>query len=376
MTRIKIARSPEELTPEWLTAALRESGVIHDASVTGVRAETIGVGAGFLGQLARLHLSYDRLGPGAPATMIAKMPTLDPGGREICRIFQFYEHEIGFYDEVAPGVSIRVPRAYYTAMDVAADDYLLLLEDITDARVGDEVAGCSVQEAEQAIRSIAEFHAAWWEHPKLDEISWMPDTNAPVDQSAESAYNQAWEPFLQMFGDKLSPAMRAIGDEMRTHVIDLLDSMAPAPHTIVHGDYRLDNIFFGAPGAAHPIAVIDWQMTSRGRGIGDVAFFLVSCIDPAVRRAHERRFVELWHGIATGGRVGYSVDDAWTDYRRAALSCNLYTVIGAANLDAANERGMALFNAWFTRRNAAIEELDAGELMPGVAGRSAGQPPG
>jgi hypothetical protein len=278
-------------------------------------------------------------------------------------MFQFYEHEIRFYDEVAPDVSLRVPRAYYTAMDVAADDYLLLLEDITDARCGDEVAGCSAEEAEQAIRGIAEFHAAWWEHPRLAEMALEPDAQALENQSAEEAYNQAWEPFLQMFGDKLSPAMRAIGGEMRTHLIDLIDAMAGPPLTIAHGDYRLDNIFFGAPGAAHPVAVIDWQLTGPGPGIGDVAFLLASCIDPAIRRAHERRLVELWHGIAAGGRGGYSLDDAWTGYRRMVLFCNFYTVIGIANLDAANERGVWLFNAWFTRRNAAIEELNAGELM-------------
>jgi hypothetical protein len=353
-----------DITPEWLTAALRQRGVIGDARVTGVEAETIGVGAGFLGQLARLRLTYDRPGAGVPATMIAKMPTLDPGGRAICGIFQFYEREIRYYDEVAARVSLRVPGAYYTAMDVPADDYLLLLEDIADARVGDEVAGCTAAEAELAIRAIAEFHATWWESPKLDEITWMPYINAPVHQSAEASYNEAWAPFLESFGDRLSPAMRAIGEEMRGHVIDLLNSLEPAPRTIVHGDYRLDNIFFAAAGAAQPIAAIDWQITSRGRGIFDAAYFLVSCIDPAVRRAEERRLVELWHGIATGGRGAYTFDDAWTDYRRAALYCNVYTVIGIANLASANERGLALFNAWLTRRNTAIEELEAGELMP------------
>lgn len=366
-TSSAIPRTMAELTPAWLTAALRERGVIGaQTSVTQAWSESIGAGAGFLGQLARVHLRYDGEAAGAPATLIAKMPTLDPGGRAVCRIFQFYEREIRFYEQIASGVSqLRVPRAYYTAMDIDADDYLILLEDVCDARMGDEVAGCTAEEAERVVRSIAAFHAAWWESPQLDQVDWMPYINAPVHQSAEGSYNQAWEPFLEMFGEKLTPAMREIASNMRAHVIDLLNSLEAPPRTIVHGDYRLDNVFFCAAGAPQTVATIDWQISSRGRGIFDVAYFLSSCVDPEIRRAEERRLVRLWHEIATAGHEGYSFYDAWTDYRRAVLYCNVYTVIGIGTLDAANERGMALFNAWLTRRCAAIEDLNAGELMPG-----------
>jgi hypothetical protein len=111
------------------------------AHVTAVEAQSLGVGVGVLGQVARLKISYDRSEPGAPATAIVKMPTLDPGGREICRIFQFYEREIRFYEEIASKISMRVPRCSATAMDTQADDYLILLEEMTDVTVGDEVAG-------------------------------------------------------------------------------------------------------------------------------------------------------------------------------------------------------------------------------------------
>jgi hypothetical protein len=359
-----IPRSIEQITPDYLSETLRSRGLIDRARVASLECQGIGAGVGFLGQLARLHLTYDGDAPGAPRSVVVKMPTLDPGGREVCRIFQFYEREIRFYDEVARDVELRVPRCYFSSMDIEADDYLLLLEDITDARIGDEVAGCTAAEAEKAVRSIAAFHAAWWESPKLDRLDWMPYINSPVNQSAEASYNQAYEPFLQSFGDRLSPAMRTIADTMRTHVIDLENQLEPAPRTILHGDFRLDNIFFSKPDAASAIALIDWQISNRGRGVFDVAYFLASCVEPDVRRENEERLMRMWHTIATGGRGGYSFDDAWTDYRRAVLFCNVYTVVGIGTLDAANERGTALFHAWLRRRSAAIEDLDAGKLLP------------
>jgi len=117
-----------DITPAWLTSVLRDGGSVRAASVTGIAVEPIGVGVGFLGQLARLRLTYDRPEAGAPASVIGKFPTLDPGGRQICQMFRFYEREVLFYRELARHVPVRVPRCWGSVMDVAADDYLILLE--------------------------------------------------------------------------------------------------------------------------------------------------------------------------------------------------------------------------------------------------------
>jgi hypothetical protein len=334
--------------------------------VTDVRIETIGAGAGFFGELARVSLSYDRAEGGAPATLIGKFPTLDPQGRELGNLFGFYEKEARFYDEIAPEAALRTPRCYYGAADVEGDAYLLLLEDLSPLhREGDEVASCSIGDAEAAIRDLARFHAAFWESPRLLECEWLPMVNAPVYQSAEGSYQQVWEPFLQHFGDDLSPEMRRIGSDLRTHIIQIANLIEPAPRTIIHGDFRLDNMFFSGDGAACALTAFDWQIASKGRGVFDVAYFLASCLEPDVRRAHEMRLLHLWHDIVSArDRIGYTFEQALHDYRLCVLYAHVYTVIGLGSLDFANERGMALFRAWLRRRTAAVEELNAGELMP------------
>ena len=90
------------------------------------RVQAIGGGVGLLGQLARLKIAYEGDAAGAPATVIVKMPTTNAGNREIGNLFQFYEREARFYEDVAPGIEIRVPRCYYRVMDVAADEHLLV----------------------------------------------------------------------------------------------------------------------------------------------------------------------------------------------------------------------------------------------------------
>ena len=43
---LEVPTGPEDLTPAWVTAALRESGTITDATVTDIEVRQIGVGRG------------------------------------------------------------------------------------------------------------------------------------------------------------------------------------------------------------------------------------------------------------------------------------------------------------------------------------------
>jgi hypothetical protein len=70
----------DEITPEWLTAALRSSGHLQSGSVSGVEKVTIGQGVGILGELSRMTPVYSAFEPRAPKTLIAKIPTADEGG--------------------------------------------------------------------------------------------------------------------------------------------------------------------------------------------------------------------------------------------------------------------------------------------------------
>jgi len=59
MSDVQLPQTPADITPSWLSDVLRDAGVLHDSVVTDVVAETIAVGEGFAGTLARLVLTYD-----------------------------------------------------------------------------------------------------------------------------------------------------------------------------------------------------------------------------------------------------------------------------------------------------------------------------
>lgn len=89
MADTMIPRTPGDITSEWLTSALRGTGTIKKSAVTSFELDPdIAAGAGFMGQLARLKLHYDKPELNAPSSLIAKFPTHDPGNRFIADLFR------------------------------------------------------------------------------------------------------------------------------------------------------------------------------------------------------------------------------------------------------------------------------------------------
>jgi hypothetical protein len=365
-TSIEIPVTPGEITATWLTDALRAGGAIPaSASVSRAPHEVLGQGAGFIGQIARFTLEYDGDARNAPRTLIAKLPALDPGAREVAALYGLYEREYRFYQELASEMPFRIARCYHAAGDAEAVRYVLLLEDLAaSGSCGDQVSGCTAEQASLALSQLARFHAQWWAHPRLTQISWLQPGVDLVNAGMRMSYPNAWQLALERFGDRMPQQIRDIVPTLNTRITMLMEGIAGAM-TIAHGDYRLDNMFFGNPDAGYSLAVLDWQSPNQGWGAYDIAYFVYGNIPVETRRAHEHEFLREYHDtLIANGVTGYSYDALFQDYRKSLLVSLGIWVVNAATLDTANERGRALFDLFFDRLSAAIMDLDALALLP------------
>jgi hypothetical protein len=355
------------VTTEWLTSALRQNRAISNATVTSFDARVIGEGAGFMGQLAKLSLTYDKAEPNAPKAVIGKFPAAAIENREVAMFFRFYEREVNFYEQIAEKVELRTPRCYFSAFEPSNGDYLLLLEDMAPAQVGDQIAGCQLEHVRLAISELAKFHATWWNSPELDKLDWMPGYDAEwYIQAVEDGYAQAWKPFVEFTKDYLSPELADICERYGKSVRKTMNIVGKdMPTTIVHGDFRLDNLFFASPQGGPPFGVIDWQISAKGGGIFDVAYFVAGTLPEADRKAAEHNLVKLYHDtLGANGVRDYSFEQCWHDYRLSGLFLLAYSVIALGSLDHANERGVELFTTISKRTFAAITDLNSAELLP------------
>lgn len=365
--RQRIPATFEALTPEWLSDALAKGGKVGTPKVRSVKYEPLRSGAGSLCLLARITLAYEGDAPGAPRSLIAKLPSPDGKTRAAVGIFNFYQREVGFYRDLAADQPVRTAGCFYGAFDHTNGDFVLLLEDLSLARLrdGDQVRGATAHEAELVVRAIAKQHIAWWNHPRLDTLAWLPLTDDPINKVGGALYPFAWPTFIERVGHELTDEMKEIGLRLGDRLGDILARFGAGPRTVLHGDLRLDNVFFDdVDGRPADLAFIDWQFTARGPGVCDVAYFLSQSVDVEVRRKHEMDLLRLYHRLLVeGGVESYSFAEMLEHYAWAVLYYFAVPVMGTGLADLSGERGLLLAQTMTKRSAAAILDANLGERL-------------
>ncbi|MDX6744770.1 phosphotransferase [Actinocorallia sp. A-T 12471] len=346
------AATAADLTPDYLTRALGLEG----RAVVSVGAAPIGTGQ--VSQTLRLTLAYDRPG-GGPRTLIAKIPSPDPASRSAAKLIRTYEVEAGFYSTLAPRLpAASVPACHFAAHDPETDDYTVLLEDFASARPGDQLSGLTTAEAASAVKEMAVLHAAVWEDPFLEGLTWLNRDDADSRSFTAALVTSMYEGFRERYADRIPADGLALIEEF---LPSLEKYLAPydAPSSLVHGDFRADNLLFGPPRPA----ILDWQTCSRGAAVADLAYFLSSSLPTPVRRAEEESLVRLYHATLAAEGVDYPWEACWTAYRRHAFT-GVVMAIGASMLVERTARGDDMFCTMTARHAAHAADLDALSLLP------------
>ncbi len=367
MGELTLPSSVRDIDAGWLTAALRGGGALTTGRVSRCEVTVIGEGQGFIGELARVSAEYEPASTG-PATLIAKLPTQDPEIRPLAMQARLYEYEASFYRDLAAKVPVRTAQVYFNGMDVAGGSYALLLEDLAGWRIGDQVAECSRADALLAIEHLADLHALFWGKPELDEVPWLVRPDDPTRAAMLSAlYPWLWAPFIGRADGRLSPRAVAIGAGLGPHLPRLAGLLSREPRTLLHGDFRLDNMFFGPAAGADEFALIDWQTCGRGRAMSDVAYFLMGSLAPEQRRAWEGGLLAAYRSRLAERGIGLqSAEEYARDIRAAALSQFglLVLLLSGADFDA-GDRPAALAKVTLERLNAFVEDHNFEDLLSG-----------
>jgi aminoglycoside phosphotransferase (APT) family kinase protein len=82
--------------------------------------------------------------------------------------------------------------------------------------------------------------------------------------------NQLWE--LARFREQ--PDIEALGEWLGSNV------PAQSDATIVHGDFKLDNVILAPSSPATLVAVVDWEMSTLGDPLADLGWMLYFWLDP------------------------------------------------------------------------------------------------
>jgi hypothetical protein len=357
----RLVSDPAMADGRWFTDVLQYSNALGDAAVTRVERQQIGTG--LIGQNVAFSLSYDRPAPDAPTSVVGKFPSPEPKRRATAKALRLYEREVRFYQEIAATVDIRIPTCHLADIDLDTCDFVLLLEDLRPALQGDQLAGCSLNEALLAMDELAALHAPRWDDPTLGNIEWLGQyDDAQSHEMIRSMYQSLWPNFAAQYGSSLTSDALALGEAFGASISDWRRSWA-RPYCVTHGDYRLDNMMFGTEKGGYPLATVDWQTVGHGPGILDVAYFIGNGPRVPDRRAHEMDLLKRYHdALSTRGVDSYEWKQCLVDYKRATLAGVLMTVI-ASQVVASDDRGDAMFAAMAERHFAHAIDQQAGDTL-------------
>jgi len=159
----------------------------------------------------------------------------------------------------------------------------LLMRDVAGwlVEVSDEPVPLAVHV--QFLDHMAALHATFWDAgPEIDLVTpmtrylelspWTADAEQWVgsDHVVPRLIAQGW-PLL----DEVAPRAAAVVHPLALDPGPLVTSLASTPQTLVHGNFKLDNLGAAPDGRT---VLLDWEGTGRGAAASDLAWYLaINC---------------------------------------------------------------------------------------------------
>jgi hypothetical protein len=344
-----VVESPGDLTAGWLSAAIG-AGTVADFSVERI-------GTGQMSECYRVDLSYADTEPGSkrPDSVVLKVAATDSMSRQTGGSLGLYEREVCFYRDLAPRLHGPVAPCYHAAFDASAGIFDVLLGDADPAVVGDEIRGATVAQAELAVTELARLQGPLLGDTALADAPWL-HRDTPLNQGLITAL---YAGFVDRYGDRIAPQHRMVCERLVGGFDAYLAEEAAEGRIqgLVHGDYRLDNMLFGAAGAERPLTVVDWQTVTWGPAMTDLAYFLGCALPAAERRTHYDALLQAYHA-ALGLNAPISLADVREGVRRQSFFGVMMAIVSSMLVER-TDRGDAMFMTMLQRHCEHVLDVDA-----------------
>jgi hypothetical protein len=354
MIDLPIPDDLDDITSEWVSSVL-------DAEVASV--DVTPVSTGFISTTLRVVVGFEKPRADLPGSLIVKLPHRGTRMRSLFEALGLYSREVGFYRDIGPEFGEVIPRCFFAAHSPDTGRSAIVMEDAIASRglrVGDNVAGCTFEEAAAAMRVAARWHAHWWNDPSLDGFAWLA-TPASVEPDPVRAVTQAWSRYPAGFRALMSPATVATVELYGPRAMLVAERMSLEPWTLTHGDYRLDNLMFG-PNSE--VVAFDWQLVARGQGPRDAAFLaLFTPVDGKPIVDSWQPLLDAYYSELTNSGVDYSREAFTQETRLNSFHGFQLAVTSLANLDFSDPRARSLASNSLERMNGMVELLDLPELL-------------
>jgi hypothetical protein len=282
MTRTEsLPRNLDELTPEWLTAALgqRSPGTVVDS----VAVESV-----IWGTATKVFLTVgyaDRPEDGPPEALCVKGGFQDEL-RAVAGVG--YRQEAAFYRDLAPALDgVALPPCWYAGVDETGDQGLVICDDLRAHRVSFGRAGMAytVDEVAAGLELQAAWHARTWGGAGAPD--WMT-VGSPFFRHAMAQLfftPEHWDRMLELPQTAVLPEELRDRERVQAGLRAQYAREDAAVPCLAHGDAHIGNTY-RVPGELAP-RFLDWQVLGLNPWSVDVPYFMVGALTVADRQREE-----------------------------------------------------------------------------------------
>ena len=342
-----IIDDPAAVTAEWL-------GAVVGDEVAGFEREPVGTGQ--MAHNERYRLTYADPAARGPASVVIKFPSPDEQSRA-AGAAGGYRNEVRFYTDLAADLAVVVPDCIHGAVSDDSATFTLVLEDLAPARQGDQIAGATDEQVRVAAENLAGLHAPRWDDPGLADIEWLNPSGGDA-----IGYVELFTPmFVDRYRHRLSDRARTVFETFGANVGNWL-ATEPSTRTLVHGDYRLDNLLFATPEGGATVSAVDWQTIGVAAAGRDLGYLLGNSAVPEDRRRHEPDVLAAYREAMDQLGVTLTAEEVMTQYRHGTFQGPFITMLGSIAVGQ-TDRGDDMFMAMADRSAAQIVDLDALDVI-------------
>ncbi len=245
---------------------------------------------------------------------------------------------------------VLVPAGYHSNVSDDGAEFVVVMEDLAGNRMLDQTVHLDDADAEACVDNLAVWHANWWNRTDgMCESGVAVALADPIYPAMlPTLFDEGWAKLNASTGCVPPESLQPVGPKFGAAVEDMLGQLSEGPMTLLHGDYRTDNMMFNADGS---VILMDFQLIGVGSAAYDLAYFVGSCLE--VDAARERELFDRWIAALVAAGVPESdLENMWEKYRVASLFCLVYPAVASRGMDLDVPRERDLANVMMSRRGA------------------------
>ena len=335
---------------KWCIAVLKKNNVLPaDAEIKEYKVTSLNQDLIFRSNAGVIEINYYQRGENKTLKCFAKFsPTVGSiWNRTIFNLQLNHIKETSFNRYfVCIDRNIEAPKVYYTEMSFLTGNLCLITEHMSGCMEYLEGKNGTFPSAHitMAIEGMSTLHAHYWKNvsPRMKKV--LPIENSTV-LLFDSMVASSWSIHAR---NVLVKSWRRMN----------------VRETILHGDARIGNMMFPKTETEGHFVFIDWQAVRQGKGVYDLAYFLILSLNTQFRVGIEKQCLEAYYNsLVAKGVSDYTKKKLEDDYRHACLCVlvllSLPLLSGEASAEGVGAKNFVWgMNVWRERMEAKFAEFD------------------